>query len=162
MDMSTRVAARRAELERQQQYEKVAVEEEKKAAHEADMSAVLNELSPQAAADDVTLKREGDGLALIEEPTPLPDVEAMKQSEVQRLFKSESRKRWTPKENWMFIAPMCVGLVAMVLNPVIGILILGFGFWRMTVANEKYDRAVRDQYPTLFENVKLRKSLKLF
>jgi hypothetical protein len=160
--MSTRVAVRRAELERQQQYEKVAVEEQKQAAHEADMGFVLNELSPQAAADGATLKREGDGLALIEEMTPLTDVEAMEQSEVQRLFKSESRKRWTPKENWMFIGPMCVGLIALVLNPVIGILILGFGFWRMTVSNEKHDMVVHAQYPSLFENVKLRKSLKLF
>lgn len=151
-DIQSKIAARRAELaqsEKDQKAQQVAVEAKRQVAQQQQMNAALDDIASGLSAGGVTLKRDGDELAIVEAPLPPLDVEGLKQSKVEALLKREARKRWTPGENWLVVGCI-VGGVCLIHLGGFGFVPLLIGLWRRSAINKKHRAAVRESYPGIF------------
>jgi hypothetical protein len=155
MDMNERVAARRAELERKQKDEAAAADEQKQAAHEVDMSDIFEGLFGKATADGAKIRRDGDKIVLDEPPVapPTTDNAGMSQTKVKAMLYDAARKRWTPEENLVGIGLFAAAVPTLVLAPIVAAIMAAIGYWRSTVANQKYRSQLRNEYPNLFAEV---------
>lgn len=151
MDIQSRVAARRAELERQA---KQAAVKQAELAQEAERAKrVQREQAVEAIAADLSsaelaVVRDGEELAIVP-PTLVPlDVEGLKRSKIEALINREARKRWTTEENWLVIGSIVGGLCLIHLGG-FGFIPLLFGLWRRSVINKERRAAVRAEYPSL-------------
>ena len=155
MDIQAQVAARRAERERQARQahaDAQALNEQRAAEERRQREVALEEIAAELSTDDVTISRDGDSLTLTPSHAPEPlDVRGMKKAQIEQLFQREARKAWTPGENWMAIAPITAGAV-LIFIPWVGVPLLIFGFWRMSVANKKHQDLVRARYADLTEH----------
>jgi hypothetical protein len=150
MDMQERVAARRAEIERQQSDARAAADDKERNRQAAAMDGIFDGLKGEAAAAGAQVRREGDRLVLNDRPAP-PKIDraTMRQSVIDQMLHDAARRRWSPKENWIAIGLIGTG-VGSILIPFIGIPLLCFGIWRVNVTNEKYRSELRAEYPDLF------------
>ncbi len=166
MDMNERVAARRAEMEREELQAKAAAGETAKVQREADaaadekdrvrqsaaMEGIFDGLFSDANAAGVKIEREGDDVVLREERKPAKiDRAGMRRSKVNRMIDRAARERWTPEESLLIfgIGGMAVATVFVV--PILGVAMFGFSLWRLVVTNAKYRAELRRDYPALFE-----------
>ena len=155
-DIQAKIAARRAELDREEK-EKIASQAAAKIEQQAEQQlqerAALGNIATDLSVDGVTVQLEGDELAIIDAPLPSLDVEGLKQSKIKNLLAREARKRWTPRENWAVITCIVSGIWLMLLGPgfVLGFLPLLFGIWQGSEINKKHRTAVKEAYPSIFE-----------
>lgn len=166
MDMNERVAARRAELEREERQAKAAVGEAAKVQREVNAAAEEKDRLRQAAATEgifdglfgdanaagVKIKREGDDVVLQEERKPAKiDRAGMRQGKVNRMINRAARERWTPEESLLIFGIGGMAVATLFVVPILGAAMFGFSVWRLTVTNKKYRAELRRDYPALFE-----------
>lgn len=152
MDIQKQVAARRAELLKQEADRKAA-EEAMKARREEELATqrkqvvagIANELSTAYAP----VTAEGEELRM-ELPLPPLDVEGLRRSQIERLLKREARKRWSPGENWLVIGSIVGGITLMHIG-LLGLAPLLFGLWFRSVVNKRYRNRLLKDYPHIFD-----------
>ncbi|KRB86524.1 hypothetical protein ASE00_07440 [Sphingomonas sp. Root710] len=154
MDIQAKVAARRAELEQQAKLTR----EQDAAAAAARMAAqqkaeedALEEIAVEISSETVQVVRDGDGLAIVPSNAPEPlDMRGMKKAQIERLFRREARKAWTPGENWLVIGSITAG-ACLIFMPFVGIPLLVFGLWRRSVTMNRHKERLRAKYADLAE-----------
>lgn len=156
MDIQSRIAARRAELDSQAKAEKGAIAElnrQQIADNIERRNKTLDELAAEVSSPDTTVSREDDHLVLtpvaITEPASDEDI---KTAAIDNLLKRQARMAWTPAENWLIIGSIVAGICLIPLGGW-GLVLLAFGFWRRHVVNKKYQNALQHQYPKLFARI---------
>jgi len=151
MDMNERVAARRAELERQQQ--EVRTDQERldtarQVAEESRRAVALEEVAKDLNAGGVSVERTKEGMEISREAPPL-DIESMRKEEIEKILKKEARQRWTPAENWIVIGFITAGVVILPDLTVVGIFLIIAGvLLRYLYISQHVDR-IKALYPSL-------------
>lgn len=155
MDIQAKVAARRAELQEQARLlkeQEAAVQtarlvQQQKAEDEA-LDAIARELSTPS----VEVVRQGSELAIVEAQSV--DTRGMKKAQIEKLFRREARKAWTPGENWLIIGSITAG-ACLIFLPLVGIPLLAFGLWRRSVTNRRHHERLVAKYADLAEQQRL-------
>jgi len=151
MDLNEQVARRRAELAEKQQQAKddqQATVSARKAEATAQREAVVDELAAELNATGVPARREGEELAIEQEPSPPLDTEGLNRRKLDSLVKREARKLWTPTENWIVISSI-VGGLALVHLAGLGLIPFFFGIWKRNQLEDRYVAQVLELYPQL-------------
>ncbi len=155
MDIHAQVAARRAELEKQQ---KDAAEQATRRAQE---QRAVDEQQRHQAMDKIAKDLSTNGMAVthvdgelhIDPPTPTPlDVAALKRSKLRGLLNREARKLWSPGDNWLVISLIVFGVCTILLNG-LGLLLIAIGFWRRHALNKRYRAQFSARYPGVFSGL---------
>jgi hypothetical protein len=152
MDIQSKVAARRAELEESaREAQRTAANEARarEAAKQAQREEALEAIVADLSQDGVKVRRQGDHLDLAAAPLPILDIEGIRRTQVESLLKREARKLWTPAQNWQVIAPIVAGFFLLSLNG-LGLLFILGGLVRRSALNKRYRAEVRQQHPVLF------------
>lgn len=152
MDIQSKVAARRAELERQAQKaeaESRRIDMEIEEAKKKQRDDALDKLAVELSDDQVEIQRKDGELFLTERNLPPLDVDGLKKSKIEDILNREARKLWTPGENWQVIGCIVSGLCFIYL-PIVTILLLIVGWARRSSLNQRYRAIVRDRYPQIF------------
>lgn len=144
MDIKSQVAARRAELERQARE----AAEARRATEKAQREEVLDTLAEELSGPDLTVKRQGEELEILEAPPPAINIQGLKESKVRSLINREARKLWTPAENWQVIGPIVAGVFLITFYG-LGLALILFGVMRGSLLNTEYRASVRQRYRAL-------------
>lgn len=152
MDIQQKVAARRAELAKEEADRKSAKYVEKAKREEAlaeqrkqAVAGVAKELSTAYAP----VIAEGEELRMAL-PLPPLDVEGLRKSQIERLLKREARKRWSPSENWLVIGSIVGGITFLHIG-FLGFIPLLFGLWFRSIVNKRYRNRLLKDYPHIFD-----------
>lgn len=157
-DLNAKIAARRQELARQQEQQKVAITEEAQQRKRAEAAAVeaqrhtansekhavIAQVADEMTAAGVPVSAEKGELAFVTPPPPPLDVQGLKQSAFDRLIKREARRMWTPFENWVVIGCLVAGVLLLPIL-LIGVLPLTLGLYVGSKTNKRYRRIVRER-----------------
>ena len=151
MDMNERVAARRAELQRQQQEvrtDQVRLDTARQVADESRRAAALDEIAKDLNAGGVGVERTTEGMEILREDSPL-DIDNLRKEEIEKLLKKEARQRWTPVENWIVIGFITAGVVMLPDITILGMFFILAGvLLRYLYISQHVDR-LKALYPTL-------------
>lgn len=151
MDMNERVAARRAELQRQQQEvrtDQVRLDTARQVADESRRAAALDEIAKDLNAGGVGVERTKEGMEISREVPPL-DIDNLRKGEIEKLLKKEARQRWTPVENWIVIGFITAGVVMLPDITILGMFFILAGvLLRYLYISQHVDR-LKALYPSL-------------
>lgn len=151
MDLQQQVAARRAEIARQETAERDAAQRAqaiKLAAERTRMEQTLDGIAQDLSQGSVKVRRDGMDLD-IERPAPAVDAVGLTLEKLDRLLKKEARRLWSPFDNWLVISLIVAGLFGLALNG-LGIILIVLGAWRGHVLNGRYRAEITKRYPSLF------------
>ena len=152
MDVQQQVAARRAELAKQQADRQTAEDIKKAERDEAEAEQrrqVTADIAAELSTAYAPVKAEGEDLTMAL-PLPPLDVEGMRKSKIEGLLKREARKRWSAGENWLVIGSI-VGGICLLHVAGLGLIPLAFGLWFRSVVNKRYRTGLRRDYPHLVD-----------
>ena len=149
--MNERVAARRAELQRQQQEvrtDQVRLDTARQVADESRRAAALDEIAKDLNAGGVGVERTKEGMEISREVPPL-DIDNLRKGEIEKLLKKEARQRWTPVENWIVIGFITAGVVMLPDITILGMFFILAGvLLRYLYISQHVDR-LKALYPSL-------------
>jgi hypothetical protein len=156
-DFQARVAARRAQLASEAQelarLEKEAAERKRQDEQDRKI-AMLDSLASELSGTGTPVVRHGERLE-IAEPSPLEhlDPEDFNEEQLKNMLDREARRRWTPAENWLFIAPLTAGLLLLLPVFALGLILLvaSVAYWLRT--SDRYRTRLRLEFPQLFAAV---------
>lgn len=155
MDIQAKVAARRKQLEIEQQ-EAARLERERIAAQkelEAEQRRTsLDQMAGQLSNERTKVVRDGDHLSIDGANGPEFDSSNFKGEATEDLLRYETRRMWTPGENWQVIGLIVAGICTIYIG-VLGILLICIGLWRRQVVNKTHRHKLLDRYPDIFANV---------
>lgn len=155
MDIHAQVAARRAELEKQQKdaADQVARRaQEQSAIDEQQRHQAMDKIAEDLSSKGVVLTHV-DGELRMAPPAPTPlDVVALKRSKLKGLLNREARRLWSPGDNWLVISLIVFGVCTIFLSG-IGLLLIAIGFWRRHVLNKRYRAQFSALHPGVFSDL---------
>jgi hypothetical protein len=151
-DIQSKIAARRALLAKQQNAQRdeelAAVQQRENAAREEEKVA-FETLAAEISTSTTTVKHDGSALSIVSKPLVSSDFVDLKTTQISVLLKKESRKRWTPFENWVVIGSISGGLVLLSYSYYFSVVIV-FGFLMGKLFTSEHRSDVIDDNPDIF------------
>ena len=151
-DIQSKIAARRALLAKQQNAqrdEELAAAQQREIAAREEEKVAFETLAAEISTSTTTVKHDGSALSIVSKPLISSDFVDLKNKQISAFLRRESRKRWTPFENWVVIGSMSGGLVLLSYSYYFCVVIF-FGFLMGKLFTSEHRTDVIDDNPDVF------------
>lgn len=150
MDINDKIAARRAQLEADNQKR----EAETDAALKAFEANSLESLASRLTNEKVEVIVE-DGELAIASSLEICGIggDDWTRAKLKTLLEQEARKLWTPTENRLAIGVTVAGVALLIPVWWLGLMLLAYGWWARRSYNAHYRNVIIETFPELFEEL---------
>ena len=156
MDLQSKMAARRAEIDQhEREAKKVAAEASlaQQAAERAQREEALDQIAEQVSLRGVEVTRRGEEIEIARPVLAPLDVDGLRRTKLESLLRREARRMWSPGDNWLVISLIVGGLLLALPTSGFGLLLVGIAAFRRGHLNKKYVAVVAARYPEVFDPI---------